>query len=207
MSSDFEYEHTAMAIAAVSRQLHARGWVPATSGNFSARLRNGDIAITASGQDKSKLSSEGVMRLDGDGSALDDQTPSAETGLHLQLYRRDPDIGAVLHVHSLNAILASRLYPAGVQLEDLELLKVFPDIDSHEAELFVPVFANQQDMPRLAGVIEEFMQGHHQGHAYLLAGHGLYTWADNLERCMLQLEALDLLLEYCLKLKQMENSP
>ena len=41
----------------VARDAHARGWVPATSGNFSARLDDGDIAITVSGKDKGKKGS------------------------------------------------------------------------------------------------------------------------------------------------------
>ncbi len=45
---------TAELIAA-GRELYARGMVPATSGNFSARLSNGDILITVSGAHKGRL--------------------------------------------------------------------------------------------------------------------------------------------------------
>ncbi len=48
------------------------------------------------------------MLVDADGRSLDGRSPSAETGLHLQLYRRFPDCRAVLHPHAVNATLLSR---------------------------------------------------------------------------------------------------
>lgn len=207
MSNVAEFQSAAMAIAAMSRLLHARDWVPATSGNFSVRLGNGDIAITSSGKDKGRLTGADVMRLDAAGRPLSELKPSAETGLHLQLYARDPNIGAVLHVHSLNAVLCSGLIPGGVHLQGLELLKAFPGVTSHTGELFVPVFANKQDIESLARDVESYMAGNGQGHAYLLAGHGLYTWGENLEACYHQLEALDHLLAYYLRRQEPEKKP
>ena len=58
---------------------HARGWAPATSGNFSARLADGRIAITASGRHKGRLAEADIMTLTADGRPTDDRRPSAET--------------------------------------------------------------------------------------------------------------------------------
>ncbi len=191
-----ELEQAAEAIAALSADLHGRGWVPATSGNFSTRLANGDIAITASGKDKARLRPSDVIGLSPAGRPRGTGTPSAETGLHLQLYDRDPDIGAVLHTHSLNAVRASMIAGDEIGLSGLELLKVFPGIKSHEAELRLPVFDNDQDIPALAARVEGFMRSRGQGHAYLIRGHGLYTWAADLQACLMHLEALEYLLGY-----------
>ena len=43
------------ALIEVGRAFHAQGWAPATSGNFSARLADGRIAITTSGRHKGRL--------------------------------------------------------------------------------------------------------------------------------------------------------
>ena len=48
-------------LISVGQEMFSRGWVPATSGNFSIRLNNSDIAITASGKDKGKLSAKDII--------------------------------------------------------------------------------------------------------------------------------------------------
>ena len=183
-------------LAKVGRDLHARGWVPATSGNFSARLDDGEIAITASGKDKRSLSVEDIMCIGPDGAPKEDQKPSAETALHLQLYDRDPAINAVLHTHSVNATLVSTRSPGGLTFEGLEILKAFAGIGTHDATIHIPVFGNSQDIPALAHEVERYMTDNGQGVAYLIAGHGLYTWGTDIGECVRHLEALEYLFDY-----------
>lgn len=191
-----ELEDAKQQIAEISRDIHSRGWVPATSGNFSVRLADGDIAITSSGKDKGRLAASDVMRIGSDGTPKDEQKPSAETALHLQLYRRDPRIAAVLHTHSVSATVTSVQHPGGLEIRGLEILKAFAGIDTHEAGITLPVFANSQDIPALADAVEHHMQAKGQGIAYLIAGHGLYTWGSTIDECMRHLEALEYLFEY-----------
>jgi len=191
-----DIEKARQILVATGRDLHARGWVPATSGNFSLRLDDGSIAITSSGKDKGRLAAADVMRVSPDGRPLDDLRPSAETDLHLQLYRRDDAIRAVLHTHSVAATHVSMREPGGLSFRGLEILKAFPGIRTHEAELDIPVFPNSQDIGALAHDVETHMRHAGQGWAYLIAGHGLYTWGSNIESCMRHLEALEYLFEY-----------
>lgn len=183
-------------LVAVAHETHARGWVPATSGNFSARLANGDIAITVSGKDKGKLASGDVMRISVDGKAEGHLKPSAETRLHLQLYDRDIGINAVLHTHSVNSIVATRSGSGQIRFQDLEILKAFAGIETHAASITIPVFDNNQDIEALAGEVERHMTAHGQGIAYLIAGHGVYTWGADVDECMRHLEALEYLFDY-----------
>ena len=80
-------------------ELHRLGWVPATSGNFSARLDDGDLAVTVSGAHKGRLTPRDILRADADGRPRDQRRASAETPLHVQIYRRIPEARAVLHPH------------------------------------------------------------------------------------------------------------
>jgi methylthioribulose-1-phosphate dehydratase len=136
-------------IIAVGRRLDARGLAPATSGNYSMRVSDGQIAITVSGRHKGRLRAADVMLVDGDGRALDGRKPSAETPLHLQLYRLYPRVQAVLHVHSVAAVALTRLSPDGTRLslQGYEMLKAFPGVTTHEARVDIPVFENSQDTP------------------------------------------------------------
>lgn len=183
------------AIAAAGRLLHARGWVPATSGNFSVRLASGAIAITASGKDKSRLAATDIMQIDLQGKPLEGGKPSAETPLHLQLYARDPAIGAVLHTHSPNATVISLAASRTLRIEGFELLKALSGIQAHTAAIDLPVFDNSQDIAALAAVVEQHMTHTTQGYAYLIRGHGLYTWGKDLVEALRHLEALEFLLE------------
>ena len=185
-------------LARIGRLLHSRGWVPATSGNFSLRLDDGDIAITASGKDKSQLSPQDIMRIAADGRSLEDQRPSAETALHTQLYAFSTDIHCVLHTHSVRATLISERQPDGLLFRGLEILKAFSGVTTHEAEIHVPVFANSQDIDALSREVESNMQAHGAGVAYLIAGHGLYTWGRSAAECVRYLEALEFLFDYSL---------
>ncbi len=122
-------------LIAAGRFIDQKGWVPATSGNFSARLPDGRIAITVSGKHKGHLEADDIMLIDAQGHALDGKKPSAETLLHTSLYRRFPDAQAVLHPHSVNATLISKLFADEIVLEDYELLKAFSGIDTHESRI------------------------------------------------------------------------
>lgn len=191
-----------MQLVAAGQRLYERGWVPATSGNFSARLADGRIAITVSGRHKGQLDDEDIMLVDADGEALDaSKRPSAETLLHVRLYRRYPDMGAVLHTHSVNDTLISRLGGDEVVLDDYELLKAFRGVQTHETRIVVPIFANDQDMDRLADRVDGYMDRHPELHGYLIGGHGLYTWGTSVEEAMRHLEAFEFLFECEMRLR------
>jgi methylthioribulose-1-phosphate dehydratase len=189
------FNEAAEALVSAGRAIAQHGWVPATSGNFSVRLPGGEVAITVSGAHKGQLSAADVMRVDLDGRPLEDKRPSAETLLHVQLYRHDPAIGAVLHTHSVNATVVSRLAGSALLLEDLEILKAFAGIDTHETRLQIPVFDNDQDMQRLAQRVEACLGKRSSAPGYLIAGHGLYTWGATLSEALRHLEAFEYLFQ------------
>lgn len=190
---DQEFEQIARQLVSVGSQLAAKGLVPATSGNFSARLANGDMAITTSGADKGSMLLENIMRTNAEGESYDHRKPSAETQLHVQIYRKIPDVRVVLHVHSLNGTVLSQLYPDHVVLKDYELLKVFRGIDTHATQIDIPVFENDQNIPRLAQKVDDYMEAQGCPVAYMIVGHGYYTWGQNFKETLLNIEALEFL--------------
>ncbi len=187
------FEDAAAALIAVGRQAFANGWVPATSGNFSTRLGEESAAITVSGSHKGHLTPVDIMRVDLSGRPLEGKQPSAETLLHVMLYRRDPALHAVLHTHSVMATVLSRLVEAELILEELEVLKAFAGVDTHETRLRIPVFPNDQDVGRLAGQVSAYLDEKGPVPGYLIAGHGLYTWGASISEAMRHLEAFEFL--------------
>jgi methylthioribulose-1-phosphate dehydratase len=182
-------------LCSAGRLLYKRGMVPATSGNFSARLRDGHILITESGTHKGHLQHSDLLVIDQDGQALDGRKPSAEAGLHLQIYRHYPEVNAILHPHSVTATLLSRSHPHELVVEGYEMLKAFPGISTHHARIIIPVFDNDQDIDRLAQLAEDWMGRHELTIGYLIRGHGFYTWGENVSAAMRHVEALEFLFE------------
>lgn len=187
------FSNVASELVETGRQLAKQGMVPATSGNFSARLTNGDIAITQSGVHKGKMTKSHIMMIDADGVPLDENRPSAETQLHVQIYKRYPQVNAVIHVHSQRATLISQLEKEKVTLRQYELLKALPGIDTHDTQIDVPIFDNDQDIARLADKVDTFMAVTDPVHAYLIQGHGIYTWGESIQEALKAVEALDFL--------------
>ncbi|MFI3158497.1 MAG: methylthioribulose 1-phosphate dehydratase [Methylococcaceae bacterium] len=188
------------------RFIDSKGWVPATSGNFSARLPDGTLAITVSGKHKGRLQLDDIMLIDADANSLDGKKPSAETLLHTSLYKRFPAIQSVLHPHSINATLISRLFETEIVLEDYELLKALAGIDTHESRVVIPIFANDQNIPRLAEQVEQYMDKHGAIYAYIIAGHGLYSWGGSVQESLRHLEALEFLFDCELRLHGVKRS-
>lgn len=202
MGTSENFKPFADQVADTARWAARKGWAPATSTNYSVRLpadaAPAICAITASGIDKDHLDSDAVIAIDGDGHPLygSHLRPSAETPLHLMLYRR-ANVGAVLHTHSIAGALLSRWVEATgfVTFSGWELLKGLEGIDRHDCDVTVPVFPNSQDMTGLAAHIEPRLPTTEPCYGFLLAGHGLYVWGKTLVDAKRHLEVFEYLLQ------------
>ncbi len=189
----------AEALCSTARWCYARGWVPATSGNFSVRNPLGaHILISPSGLDKGVMTAADLLETDLDGQPADPaRKPSAETGLHAVIYRARPDAYAILHVHSIwNTLLSSSYAWLGyVPLKGYELLKGLSGVTTHEHRERVPILKNSQDYALLATRLGEALERFADAHGVLLSRHGLYTWGTSVAEARRHLEALEFLFE------------
>lgn len=91
-------------IAYYMRRLYEMGLTTTSGGNISARLTEDCIGVTPSALDKARLQGEDIAVLRMDGT---NETPhlkiSSETGMHLEVYRKRPDVRAIIHAHPLTA--------------------------------------------------------------------------------------------------------
>ncbi len=180
-------------IAAFGRFAALRGWVPATSGNFSRRIDARHVALTRSGIDKGAIGAADVAVL-----AIGEPPPrgvSAEAPLHLARYRTDPAIGAIFHVHTVASTVLSRLdADAGVVRTDgFEMHKAIGS-STHEGAIEIPVFRNDQDTTALAAAVEARLGRAASVPGFLLAGHGLYAWGATAADARRHVEGLEFLL-------------
>jgi len=186
-------------IIRAGRRMDQRGWVPATAGNISTRIEGGRIAITRSGGHKGFLDAFSIIEVDLDATVVTPGAkPSAETLLHCQIYRAFPDVNAVLHGHSeANTVLSLEEPAPAISFTGYEVQKIFAGQTTHEATLHLPLFTNDQDMTRLAGVVAPHLADARMG--YLIRGHGVYVWGPDMDMALARLEGLEFLLACALE--------
>ena len=198
------------ALALLAARLYQRGWMRGTAGNLSVRLDDGSLWITASGQPKGELSVHDFVRVAERGEVLErgapEAVPSAETHLHRTLYRLFPRTRACLHVHSIEANLASRQCEgASLRLPSLEMLKGL-GIADEAPEVDLAVFENHADVSRIAAEIHDrFSREPPRVPALLVRGHGTTAWGETLERALSHLEQIEFLLDYWVRARAGER--
>ena len=103
----------------VGERLAAAGLVRESEGNLSIRLGGGRCLMTATGCELGRLDSTDLVVVELETTAVPPRATS-EARLHLELYRRRPDISAIVHAHPprLLRLDAEGRLPVWRRLED-----------------------------------------------------------------------------------------
>ncbi|GGD09531.1 MULTISPECIES: methylthioribulose 1-phosphate dehydratase [Franconibacter] len=189
-----------LQLAALVEACHwigAKGWAPATGGNMSVREDARWCWLSESGKDKGSLTTADFLQVEiATNKAPSGRKPSAETGLHTLIYRLFPDAAAVLHVHTVNATVLSRVEKSGeLRLSGYEMQKSLSGQTTHLDTLPIALFDNDQDIDALAGRIEAYSRENPLRYGFLLRGHGLTCWGRSVEEAKRHLEGLEFLFE------------
>src|SRR6201993_107314 len=95
-------------ITELGNSLYRRGLSPGSSGNISARLEDGWL-LTPTNSCLGELDPASLSKLDWNGNHLSGANPSKEYFLHLAMYQKRPQSGAIVHLHSSFAAAVSCL--------------------------------------------------------------------------------------------------
>jgi L-fuculose-phosphate aldolase len=173
-----EYRHD---ICEIGRLLHQKGMVAATDGNVSVRLPGGDILATPTGMSKGLMRPEDLVVVDAEGhKLLGHRNPSSEMGMHLLIYRRRPDVHAVVHAHPPTA---TGYAAAGIALDKALISEVVLGLGC------VPLAAyGTPGTPELADTLKEMVPRHD---ALLMANHGVVTYGADLMSAYFRMETVE----------------
>lgn len=196
-----QINHLMSELIECGRDFHHRGWSLGTSSNYSVVIDREPLTLlmTGSGFDKGRLQPDQFVMVEENAQALDGDfpKPSAEALLHTVLAKHGA--GAVLHTHSVAATVLSEhfLKDGGLRIAGYEMLKGLAGISTHESEAWIEIYPNTQDIAALAKVIDARLQDPASvlRHGFLMAGHGLYTWGENIAAARRQIEVLEFLFE------------
>ena len=171
----------ARAVVRCCRGLWEAGLIAGADGNISVRLAADRVLVTPRGLLKCELEPTDLVVVDLDGRPLDGcRQASTELDLHLRVYRRLPECGAVVHAHPPTATAFAL---AGDAIPD----DVLPEITLLLGDVPVVPYA-AAGTPALGDAVEPFIAGRA---AVLLANHGALTWGADLAQARIRMESLE----------------
>lgn len=175
-------ERYAQALIELGRQLHEQDLTWGSSGNLSLRTDSG-VLLTASGSRLPSLLPDDLVSLDLEGNLVRPvaaRKPSKEAGMHLSVYRRHENAGAIIH--------ASPPFATYLSCTDLELpVDCFPEgMMQLQDVVRVPyLHAGSSDLAEAVGEASE------SARVLVLENHGVLVWAENVDDALLKLQVLE----------------
>lgn len=153
----------------ICHRLSARGFVTATDGNVSARLENGNFLTTRTSVNKGSVTQDDFVEVDPGGNPLTPHLrPSTELGMHLFIYSRRPDVGAVVHAHPT--------YATGFAVARQPLTAcIFPEVIAGLGAVPLADYATPST-PEVARSLEPYVGS---ADAILLSNHGVVTYGKD----------------------------
>ncbi|MBN1123183.1 MAG: class II aldolase/adducin family protein [Anaerolineae bacterium] len=157
-------------------RLYGAGLIRLSAGNVSLRGDDGLIAITPSGLWYEKMQPDDIVIIDPNGAVVDAKPghkPSSEWALHTAILAALPQVNAVIHTHSIYALVFASLVKE-IPAISIELIPaggnipVAPYAPAGTPEVGRGAAAVFQSRPGLKGL--------------LLQNHGLVTIGETLDR-------------------------
>jgi L-fuculose-phosphate aldolase len=169
-----------LQVAEASRFLHDQGWCANHDGNVSARDGNRFIT-TPTATSKRLVAEKDLIEVDAKGAVTGRGKVFGEIGLHLVVYERRPDVGAVVHAHPpyATAIGASRGNPIERPFIAEALVSLGPVIPK------LPFAQPGDDAKRALAPWCELVD------AVILGNHGVIAWGKDVETALLRLELVE----------------
>lgn len=184
---NFKLMHPADQLVMIMERIYSYGMTTTSGGNLSILDDNGDIWITPAGIDKGSLTRDDMVRVTPKGEVIGRHRPSSEFPFHSIIYKRRPDIKAVLHAHppALLGFSIARLIPE---------TNVIPNIDTVCGEVKYAAYelpGSRELSENIATVFESGVS------TVMLENHGVVVGKSDLFEAFKAFETLD----YCARIQ------
>lgn len=182
MDKIWEHEGTLRRdLVRACKRLYKFGFMPGTSGNLSVRLDSKFILATPTGVSKSTLSKEDMVIVDLDGKQYSgSRKVTSEIGMHLAVYNRRDDIGAVVHSHPP---IATAFACAGRALDEPLCSEAIMTLGSVPLAPYATTGTEE-----VADSLAEYIPDHE---AILMANHGVVTYGKTLMDAFMKMETVE----------------
>jgi methylthioribulose-1-phosphate dehydratase len=216
-STDTTADHPRHLIPALCHQFYGLGWVSGTGGGMS--IRSGShIYIAPSGVQKERIGSDDLFVIDVNEEVV--ESPDATKGLKqsecqplfMAAYRRR-SAGAVIHSHSMDAVLATLISGSNeFRITHQEMIKGIKKGSTNESHryddtLVVPIIENTAFERDLTDRMVEAMDRYPDTNAVLVRRHGVYVWGQTWKSAKTMAECYDYLFKVAVRMKTLGLDP
>ena len=157
-----------------------KNYTPGYSGNISARYKDG-MLITTSGSSNGYLEKKHIVETDFEGKSLEKgKKPSSEKFLHIEIYKKRPEINYIIHVH---APYLSSFASAGKDLME--------PIMAENVFYFGGIPLADYALPSTMQLVENTVQFFDKYDAVLMANHGFVVASKTIEDAYMKLEVAE----------------
>ncbi|MBE6021215.1 MAG: class II aldolase/adducin family protein [Clostridiales bacterium] len=178
-------------ICEIGRRMFAKNFVAANDGNISVLLSPRKVLCTPTGTSKGFMEEEDLIIIDMQGSVIrGHKEPSSEMKMHLEVYKQNPNVSAVVHAHPVNA---TALAVAGIPLTEPILTESVVVVGEIPLAPYATAGTNE-----VADAVRPFCKDYNGA---LLANHGAVVWAEDLMKAWYRIESLEQTAEIFIKSK------
>lgn len=206
-------ENPRRLIVLLCRHFYNQGWASGTGGGMSVKMSS-KIFIAPSGVQKEMLQEDDIFVLNSEGEILE-EPPSEKklkksecTPLFMNAYRLR-DAGAVIHAHSMYAVMATLITPGNeFRISHQEMIKGIKKGSSSEAHrydetLVVPIIENTCYECDLTASMAKAMKDYPNSNAVLVRRHGVYVWGNSWQSAKTMAECYDYLFKLAVEMKEL----
>ncbi len=192
-------------ICELGKAFYQLGWVSGTGGGIC--IREGEhILVAPSGVQKERMQPEQMFTLALDGSTVARPSdpalrPSECSSLFLNAIRLR-GAGAVIHSHSINAVMATLAFDDEFSVSHLEMIKGIDGM-KYQDRLVVPIIENTERECDLAESMAAAIVAYPQSNAVLVRRHGVYIWGRDWVSAKTQAECYDYLFRAAVEMRRM----
>jgi len=205
------HEEAKQLICELGALFYRLGWVTGTGGGISIKQGN-RIFMAPSGVQKEHITPDTIYELDRDGHVV--SGPPTELGLKVSegqpLFMAAYKLrgaGAVLHSHSINALLASLISGSQFEITHIEMLKGMQGV-GYQDLLQIPIIENTPREHMLGDAITEAIAAAPANcHAVMVRRHGVYVWGDTWVAAKRHAECYDYLFQAAVEMRKLGLDP
>ncbi len=177
----FELLTPQQQLTEIMQRIYYGGMTTLSGGNLSILDDDGTIWITPSGVDKGSLTPRDMIQVLPDGTTHGFHPPSSELPFHRQIYKKRPDVKAIVHAHAPALVSFSIVR----KIPDTSLI---PQAKGVCGEVGYAPYALPGSEALGANIAQTFAEGFD---VVLLENHGVATAGENLLEAFQRLETLD----------------
>lgn len=209
-NSNKSYENTKFrskkeVICYLLKEFYKLGWCTGSGGGISVKESDNSIWLAPSGVHKEFVEEDDLFNFDLEGKIISNPiTPNLKvsecTPLFLEAYRLR-NAGAVLHSHSVNAVMVTKIFGTEFQCIDYEMIK---GIDGHKNTEWcrVPIIENTERECELTESLRNAITSYPRSHAVLVRNHGVYIWGSSWEKAKIHAECYEYLFKAVLECRK-----